>query len=664
MSSVEVSNITSHIPPFATDEEAMAYRINKLTQNLLIRNNYLCREKYNIAELIAHSGVIKSLTSSYYWFAEQTKSLEGMTKDIAEEHYKYMEELYNIEDKETLQSLDDKLVNTLRFIGGKFNVPTVEMLTRNGSESIIRFRECLKQEALRISNENRDKLIIAKENIEAEMVIPGNLTDEEIEEQFNFVKEMIEGSDGYETLDAAVNSFKQLVDSFALILLITSVTLPKKDLDRFTDLYNKIMNKSSEMGAIINKTVSEKAKKIYKTLELDEAYIDKFVTYNNQKRLLGIYDSGIEKMNNVEHQIINDELPLYNIEYLRDNAKEIEGISPDDDSDYSKEVIAWLEAEEDEDLKDKQDVIREGISFKMYFVEATALDILGVNKMSVADLMESSEVVDHLFNFLNLDKDKTIDFTDTLEEWVKSQSKLGENDLIYNANDPLSIIDPEWNNQEESRGISGRLFDAAHYRFDPDQKIFYTTTEAFQKYLGYYDMYDEMCSIGPLFRIDYLVVPNVIDSKGVPWNIRAWKGNYWGAAGAEIGAYSGTSLFGYKEALLEEDEQANGARDDNMLVMGFTLKEGNNTLFTRYPEPNWWVIGMKPLQNGAYVDKRGDNSDNVDGYTLEGTINFGHDDFFSENFIRIVGEVAKNENKRITINSHSGNVIKFTWIGE
>ena len=93
----------------------------------------------------------------------------------------------------------------------------------------------------------------------------------------------------------------------------------------------------------------------------------------------------------------------------------------------------------------------------------------------------------------------------------------------------------------------------AEYEFDNKEFIFYTTTDAYQQYLGYYDFYDEFANTGPLFRIDYLKIPVYV--RGTHYNIRVWKGNYWGAAGGEIGYYTGDGplkiIAPYIDALLK-----------------------------------------------------------------------------------------------------------------
>jgi RHS repeat-associated protein len=106
----------------------------------------------------------------------------------------------------------------------------------------------------------------------------------------------------------------------------------------------------------------------------------------------------------------------------------------------------------------------------------------------------------------------------------------------YAGNNPVKLID------SDGEAILG-------YEYDKVQVIFYMTPDTLQKYFGYYDFYEKHSNDRFLFRIDSLHIG--FESGGETYFIRAWKGNYWGADGGEMGIYSGEGhgiKFGYNES--------------------------------------------------------------------------------------------------------------------
>ncbi len=194
------------------------------------------------------------------------------------------------------------------------------------------------------------------------------------------------------------------------------------------------------------------------------------------------------------------------------------------------------------------------------------------------------------------------------------------------------------------------------YRFDYEQRIFFTTTEAYQQYFGYADIYDEHANDDPVFRIDWFkVYIYAHNEKGdlQTYAIRGWKGNYWSAAGAEIGCYTGDNPV--VKALTGED--ATAAPKSFMLKMGFILEDENgNEIFRRYKEENWWVIGLKPGQNEVWEDARGK-------YTMKGVIDFEGKAELADSFESEVEQHFEKSDTAgpISITKRKGNKFIFLW---
>ncbi len=122
---------------------------------------------------------------------------------------------------------------------------------------------------------------------------------------------------------------------------------------------------------------------------------------------------------------------------------------------------------------------------------------------------------------------------------------------------------------------------------EPDD-IFYSNMECWQRSCGYCRLYDEACA--PLSM--------VIDSEPIyfeydnrRWLIELWKGQYGLNTGCEIGVYSTTSpnldIPGLFNGTLYEC-----VKDDELLLLGFTLIKKNKVIMTRRSK-HWWLTGFK-----------------------------------------------------------------------
>lgn len=123
--------------------------------------------------------------------------------------------------------------------------------------------------------------------------------------------------------------------------------------------------------------------------------------------------------------------------------------------------------------------------------------------------------------------------------------------------------------------------------YEPDD-LFYSNMECWQRTCGYCRLYDEACA--PLSMI--------IDSEPIyfeydnrRWLIELWKGQYGLNTGCEMGVYSTAS------PMLDIPDLFNGTlyecvKDDDLLLLGFTLIKKNKVIMARRAR-HWWLTGFK-----------------------------------------------------------------------
>ena len=145
---------------------------------------------------------------------------------------------------------------------------------------------------------------------------------------------------------------------------------------------------------------------------------------------------------------------------------------------------------------------------------------------------------------------------------------------------------------------------AAGFTYDPDQDIILSRMDALQRNFGYAWGYDAS-ALGMSMVID--CEPIFFDYDNKHWMIELWKGQYGLESGCEVGVYTrviGSSGPGY--ALLDAtvgQRPGDGvashnlfydcASDGDRLQLQATLKRDGQPLFTRGPEPHWWLTGFK-----------------------------------------------------------------------
>ena len=132
-----------------------------------------------------------------------------------------------------------------------------------------------------------------------------------------------------------------------------------------------------------------------------------------------------------------------------------------------------------------------------------------------------------------------------------------------------------------------KIIEAAGYRYDSEQDIFYSHMNAWQRNFGYCRLYDEACApLGMIVDSE----PFCFDYEGRKWLIEIWKGQYDMTTGCEIGIYntSGPNLNipgGFNGTFYHCVDNS------ERLDMSCVLKKDGKPLFTRN-EKHWWLTGF------------------------------------------------------------------------
>lgn len=138
------------------------------------------------------------------------------------------------------------------------------------------------------------------------------------------------------------------------------------------------------------------------------------------------------------------------------------------------------------------------------------------------------------------------------------------------------------------------------FDWDPEQGIFASRREAWQRNAGYLSLYDDLA---PLAGMLIHCAPVRFRWDDRDWNIEFWKGQYDLCAGAEIGIYtgrfrprSGIPAVDHSLSTLDLGTDTDCASEEDWLEMSFRLYDSRGEVFHRGPEVHWWLTGFKPFQ--------------------------------------------------------------------
>jgi len=130
--------------------------------------------------------------------------------------------------------------------------------------------------------------------------------------------------------------------------------------------------------------------------------------------------------------------------------------------------------------------------------------------------------------------------------------------------------------------------DFTGYSYDPEQDIFYSNMDPWQKKYGYCHLYDELAAPwGMIMDCE----PMFFEYDNKKWMISLWKGQYDLTAGCEMGVYTKEEPK-FKLTELLTGTFYNCPEDEDMLEMSYTLRKNGETMLTR-EDVHWWLTGFK-----------------------------------------------------------------------
>lgn len=158
----------------------------------------------------------------------------------------------------------------------------------------------------------------------------------------------------------------------------------------------------------------------------------------------------------------------------------------------------------------------------------------------------------------------------------------------------MSALDIPYTDAELA-GIE-KLLAETGYAYDPEQDIFYSIKDPWQKKYGFCSLYDDWAT--PMGLV-YDCEPVRFEYGGRRWLIEFWKGQYGITVGGEIGVYS-TAEPDKNIPGIFRGPHYRGVGEEEFLDMSFTLARDGRALFTR-SDRHWWLTGFVL---GEYCDPK------------------------------------------------------------
>ena len=138
----------------------------------------------------------------------------------------------------------------------------------------------------------------------------------------------------------------------------------------------------------------------------------------------------------------------------------------------------------------------------------------------------------------------------------------------------------------EKLSLLNTLIAPAGFFYDPEEDIFSSTLDAWQRDFGYTALYDEAA---PFTQIVFDCLPVYFDYQGKTWLVELWKGQYGINTGAEIGIYQADTVIPYDKY---HSTLFHSLPDEELPMMQLKLCKDGETLF-RTTERHWWLTGFR-----------------------------------------------------------------------
>lgn len=161
-------------------------------------------------------------------------------------------------------------------------------------------------------------------------------------------------------------------------------------------------------------------------------------------------------------------------------------------------------------------------------------------------------------------------------------------------------ITPPVNNTDDERDLSGTGI--AGYLFDPNEKCFYTTSDPWQRIVGYNELFDIFSEVA---WIDFDTVRFKFDYKNKNWCVQIWKGQYGLLFyGAEIGVYNKPTnrKIAHYDAVSDAD-RLRMSMDFYEYERHIFTESGWERKFSRPYDYYWWCTGFIPGNRDGEFDK-------------------------------------------------------------
>lgn len=126
------------------------------------------------------------------------------------------------------------------------------------------------------------------------------------------------------------------------------------------------------------------------------------------------------------------------------------------------------------------------------------------------------------------------------------------------------------------------------FLYDPEQDIFFSKMDAWQREFGYCRLYDEAASP---FGMVVDSEPVYFEYEGKRWLIEFWKGQYDLTTGCEVGIYTSEDASPDVSGVFNGTFYYSGSNEE-LLRMSYSLRKNNKTLFIRN-DKHWWLTGFK-----------------------------------------------------------------------
>ena len=223
----------------------------------------------------------------------------------------------------------------------------------------------------------------------------------------------------------------------------------------------------------------------------------------------------------------------------------------------------------------------EDVTYQMPLTTAIA-DQTETTTETVSDVATTEKPTTEAESYVEQFMSEANTFSQTIES---TTTAVGQKPFFHVVTDGTVTDDDSLEGLDEASKTVGQIILAAGFRYDKEQRIFYSESESWQRNFGFTPIYDAAAAFSGMYYDTMRIKFNYADRD---WMFQIWKGRYGITTGAELGVY-------FKEPSAEADFY-NCAENEDKITMSFALYHGDELFMTRGPEPHWWLTGFKLFQ--------------------------------------------------------------------